>query len=152
MIKLQTLLTIILKSFLGIFCRRKKQHLGKNAYQNRFRNPSTQDQYIGFNVGCRFLWVLVITNKIYEHFLATAAGGQWWTNKEVMTGENAYNNSYTRSCFAAFAGTGNATLLKNRCTIGKMERSEKTFELGYRSQIEDINIDITDAIIFTITL
>jgi len=124
----------------------KKQHNLRASYQTGFRNPSTQDQYIGFNVGYAALVGSAADNltRFTETFPVATAAGQFFNGgpTKVMTGENAYNNSYTRDSFAAFAGTGNATLLrKTNAPLVKPEEVQ-AFELGYRSQIEDINIDL----------
>ncbi|HEX9150760.1 MAG TPA: TonB-dependent receptor, partial [Flavobacterium sp.] len=66
----------------------------------------------------------------------------------VMTGLNAYNNSYTASSVGAFSAlassnpiAGSALLRKTDVNYVKPEQV-KAFEVGYRSFIEDVSIDI----------
>lgn len=136
----------------------RKQHNLRASYQTGFRNPSTQDQYIGFNVGNAVLVGSAPDNLLrYSETRPVANGspavGQIYAggSSVVMTGENAYLNSYTLAsvgAFAAFAAAnpgntpGAAALLK-KTNVGfvKPERVQ-AFELGYRSQIKEVNIDL----------
>ncbi len=136
----------------------KKQHNFRGSYQTGFRNPSTQDQYIGFNVGNAVLIGSAPDNLArYSETLPVANGtpaiGQVYAGgpSAVMTGVNAYQNSYTAAsvgAFGAFAAAnpgntpGAAALLK-KTNVGFVKPEEvQAFELGYRSQFKDINIDI----------
>jgi hypothetical protein len=47
--KAQNLMVIILQGFLSFLGGEK--HNFRGSFQTGFRNPTTQDQYIGFNVG-----------------------------------------------------------------------------------------------------
>jgi outer membrane receptor protein involved in Fe transport len=136
-----------------------KQHNLRASFQTGFRNPSTQDQYIGFNVGPAVLVGSAPDNltrfsevrggggfngNISTDGLAilTALNGGTPTSTVTLTGNNAYNNSYTAASVAAFGATGNTALLK-KTKVGLVQPEEvKAFELGYRSQYKDINIDI----------
>ena len=136
----------------------KKQHNIRGSYQTGFRNPSTQDQYIGFNVGPYVLVGSAPDNLLrYSETRTVANGtpaiGQVYAggSSVVMTGVNAYQNSYTKASvdqFAAFAAAnpgntpGAAALLK-KTNVGYVKPEEvQAFELGYRSQIKEINIDL----------
>ena len=143
----------------------KKQHNLRFSYQTGFRNPSTQDQYIGFNVGNAVLIGSAPDNLLrYTETLPVAnamglaqlyAGG----TSVVMTGENAYQNSYTAASAGAYAAAmkaanpltptalvaaqmAAASLLK-KTNVGNVKPEEvQAFELGYRSQIKDISVDV----------
>jgi hypothetical protein len=125
-----------------------KQH----NFQTGFRNPSTQDQYIGFNVGNAVLVGSAPDNlSRYSETLPVSAGyGQAFAGgaNAIMTGVNAYNNSYTAAsvgAFSALAGTNPvaAALLLRKTNVGLVKPEEvKAFEIGYRSQIRNVNIDI----------
>jgi hypothetical protein len=136
----------------------QKQHNFRGSYQTGFRNPSTQDQYIGFNVGSAVLIGSAPDNLLrYSETRPVANGtpaiGQVYAggSSAVMTGVNAYQNSYTAAsvgAFAAFAAAnpgntpGAAALLK-KTNVGLVKPEEvQAFELGYRSQYEGINVDI----------
>tara|TARA_R110000868_G_scaffold152815_1_gene378064 strand:- start:1725 stop:4553 length:2829 start_codon:yes stop_codon:yes gene_type:complete len=129
-----------------------RRHNFRASFQTGFRNPSTQDQYIGFNVGSAILLGSAPDNLTrYTETLPVAtavgqalAGGQ----TVVMTGLNAYNNSYTASSVGAFSAlaasnpvAGSALLRKTNVNYVKPEQV-KAFELGYRSFIRDVSIDI----------
>lgn len=136
----------------------KKQHNFRASYQTGFRNPSTQDQYIGFNVGSAVLIGSAPDNLLrYSETRSVANGspavGQIYAggSSVTMTGVNAYQNSYTKasvSQFAAFlaANPGNtpgaAALLKVTNVSNVKPEEVQAFELGYRSQYEGINIDL----------
>ena len=130
----------------------QKEHTFRGSFQTGFRNPSTQDQYIGFNVGSAVLVGSAPDNLIrYTETLPVAtATGQAFAGgtSVVMTGLNAYNNSYTASsaqAFAALAGTNPvaaaALLKKSNATYVKPE-TVKAFELGYRGQIKGFSYDV----------
>ncbi len=136
----------------------KKQHNLRASFQTGFRNPTTQDQYIGFNVGPAVLIGSAPDNLLrYSETRPVANGtpaiGQVYAggSSAVLTGVNAYQNSYTAAsvgAFAAFAAAnpgntpGAAALLK-KTNVGFVKPEEvQAFELGYRSQYEGINVDI----------
>ena len=136
----------------------KKQHNFRGSYQTGFRNPSTQDQYIGFNVGSAVLIGSAPDNLTrYTETRDVANGspaiGQVYAGgtSVVMTGVNAYQNSYTKASvdqFAAFAranpgNTPGAAALLRVTDVNNVKPEEvQAFELGYRSQYEGVNIDI----------
>jgi outer membrane receptor protein involved in Fe transport len=129
-----------------------KRHNFRASFQTGFRNPSTQDQYIGFNVGSAILLGSAPDNLIrFSESLpvGTTVGQAFAGGTSVtMTGLNAYNNSYTSSSVAAFSAlapsnpiAGSALLTKTKVGYVKPEQV-KAFELGYRSLIKDVSIDI----------
>ncbi len=123
-----------------------KKHNFRTSFQTGFRNPSTQDQYIGFNVGSAILLGSAPDNLTrYSETLPVStlvgqalAGG----TSVVMTGLNAYNNSYTASSVGELSATGNPALLRKTSVKYVKPEQVKAFELGYRSFIEDISIDV----------
>ena len=123
-----------------------KQHNFRASFQTGFRNPSTQDQYIGFNVGSAILLGSAPDNLIrYTETLPVSTPvGQLFAGgtSVVMNGLNAYNNSYTAASVAALSATGNpAALRKTNLDYVKPEEV-KAIELGYRSVVNDISVDI----------
>jgi len=136
----------------------KKQHNFRASYQTGFRNPSTQDQYIGFNVGSAVLIGsapdnLLRYSETRDVVNGTPAIGQVYAggSSVVMTGVNAYQNSYTKASvdqFAAFAAAnpgntpGAAALLRVTNVNNVKPEEVQAIELGYRSQYKDINIDL----------
>jgi outer membrane receptor for ferrienterochelin and colicin len=123
-----------------------KQHNFRASFQTGFRNPSTQDQYIGFNVGSAILLGSAPDNLIRytETLPVSTTVGQLFAGgtSVVMNGLNAYNNSYTAASVAALSATGNpANLRKTNLEYVKPEEV-KALELGYRSVVNDISVDI----------
>jgi len=130
-----------------------KKHNFRASYQTGFRNPSTQDQYIGFDVGSAALVGSALDNLArFSEVRGNNINGSGLispygqfilgSNIAIMTGEKAYNNSYTAASVGAFSATGNPALLK-KTNVGLVKPEEvKAFELGYRSQVEKINFDI----------
>ncbi|WP_264531657.1 TonB-dependent receptor [Flavobacterium sp. N502540] len=130
----------------------KKNHNFRASFQTGFRNPSTQDQYIGFNIGNAVLIGSAPDNlsRYTETLPVSTIAGQAFAGGTtvVMTGVNAYNNSYTASsvaAFAALAGTDPiaAAKLLRKTNINYVRPEEvKAFELGYRSFINDVSVDL----------
>lgn len=129
-----------------------KKHNFRASFQTGFRNPSTQDQYIGFNVGSAILLGSAPDNltRYSETLPVSTVVGQAFAGgtSVVMTGLNAYNNSYTASSVGAFSAlassnpiAGSALLRKTNVDYVKPEQV-KAFEIGYRSFIKDVSIDV----------
>ncbi|MFH6945658.1 TonB-dependent receptor domain-containing protein [Flavobacterium sp. FlaQc-50] len=130
----------------------KKNHNFRGSFQTGFRNPSTQDQYIGFNVGNAVLLGSAPDNllRFTETLSVSTTQGQIYAGgpTAIMNGENAYGNSYTASsvnAFSALAGSnpGGALGLLRKTNVDYVKPEEvKAFELGYRSFINDVSIDL----------
>lgn len=130
----------------------QKKHNFRGSFQTGFRNPTTQDQYIGFNVGNAVLIGSAPDNlDRYSEVLpvATAAGQAFAGGTQVtLTGQNAYYNSYTASsvqAFAALAGSDPlaASALLKRTNVGLVKpETVQAFELGYRGQVGRLAYDI----------
>jgi len=130
----------------------QKAHTFRGSFQTGFRNPSTQDQYIGFNVGSAILLGSAPDNLIrYSETLpVTSPLGQAIVGgtSTTINGNNAYYNSYTAASvqqFAALAGTNPvaaAGLLK-KTNVGLVKpETVKAFELGYRGQVQKLSYDL----------
>ncbi len=130
----------------------QKNHTFRGSFQTGFRNPTTQDQYIGFNVGSAALVGSAPDNltRFTETFPINTATGQFLAGSlnAIMTGVNAYNNSYTAEsaqAFAALAGSDpvNAAKLLKKSTAGYVKpETVKAFDLGYRGQFKGFSFDI----------
>lgn len=130
----------------------QKNHVFRGSFQTGFRNPTTQDQYIGFNVGSAALVGSAPDNltRFTETFPISTTTGQFLAGSAnaIMTGDNAYNNSYTSEsaqAFAALAGTDpvNAAKLLKKSTAGYVKpETVKAFDLGYRGQFKGFSFDI----------
>ena len=134
----------------------KKNHNIRASFQTGFRNPTTQDQYIGFNVGSAVLVGSAPDNLLRYSEIRDVTGStgkeyNGFSTTKIMTGVNAYGNSYTAASvleFAKFAAAnpgntpGAAALLKVSNAKPVQPETVKAFELGYRTQIKDFSFDI----------
>jgi len=133
-----------------------KNHTFRGSFQTGFRNPSTQDQYIGFNVGSAVLIGSAPDNLVrFTETLPVSLVGQNFTGTStvIMTGVNAYNNSFTASSASAFGAAyranptpaglvaAGALLQKSNATYVKPE-TVKAIDLGYRGDIKGFSFDI----------
>ncbi len=123
-----------------------RKHNFRASFQTGFRNPSTQDQYIGFNVGSAILLGSAPDNltRYKETLPVSTATGQFFAGGTSVniTGLNAYNNSYTAASVGALTATGNPALLKKTNLAFVKPEEVKAFEIGYRSFIKDMSVDI----------
>lgn len=128
-----------------------KNHIFRASFQTGFRNPTTQDQYIGFNVGNAILLGSAPDNLTrYEETLpVTSPLGQALVGTTTtINGINAYYNSYTAESAAAFAAlapsnpaAAAALLVRTNVDLVKPE-TVKAFELGYRGEVKGFTYDI----------
>jgi len=133
-----------------------KNHTFRGSFQTGFRNPSTQDQYIGFNVGSAVLIGSAPDNLVrFTETLPVSLVGQNFTGTStvIMTGVNAYNNSFTAASASAFGAAyranptpaglvaAGALLQKSNATYVKPE-TVKAIDLGYRGDIKGFSFDI----------
>ena len=140
-----------------------KKHNFRVSYQTGFRNPTTQDLYIGLNVGPYALIGSAADNlerfseKRGDNFNGSgtiSAAGQailGGATSVTMTGLNAYNNSFTKPSVLAFDAAvssgqspANAAANLETATIGLVKPEQvQAFEVGYRSIVNnDLSVDI----------
>jgi outer membrane receptor protein involved in Fe transport len=124
-----------------------KIHNFRASYQTGFRNPTTQDLYIGLDLG-PFALIGSAEDNLdrYVETLPTslAAQAQGQPAQVTLTGRDAYTNAYTLRSVTAFAASGNpADLEIAQITLIKPERVQ-AFEVGYRSVMKnDFSVDIS---------
>jgi outer membrane receptor protein involved in Fe transport len=132
-----------------------KKHNFRVSVQTGFRNPTTQDQYIGLDVGNAILVGSApdnldryTTRPITNNFPAGLEA--FGLDRTVtLSGNDAYNNSFTLASFQAFgasaaAGAPNPALLE-RANVEFVKPEQVTaFEAGYRGIIFDnISVDVS---------
>ena len=133
-----------------------KNHNFRASIQTGFRNPTTQDQYIGLDAGAgiligtapdnidryRSLPFSLGINQGLAGYL-NAVGGTNIGSSQVLTGDMAYNNSWTASSIGAFLASGNpADLKKSNIDFVKPE-FVTAYEVGYRGVIEGFTLDVS---------
>ena len=141
-----------------------KRHNFRVSYQTGFRNPTTQDQYIGLDLGPFALIGSAPDNLVrFQEVRTNSTAGSNAFNPvtnptgagagatATLNGVNAYNNSYTLASVSAFgaalaagAPLPNAAALLKVADIGLVKPEQvKAFEVGYRSIIQnDLSVDI----------
>lgn len=124
-----------------------KRHNFRASYQTGFRNPTTQDQYIGLDLGPFALIGSAPDNldRYVETLPVSLTGQSQGQPAEVtLTGRDAYENAYTLASVQAFAASGNPEDLEVAdIQLVKPERVQ-AFEVGYRTVIKnDLSIDIS---------
>ena len=113
----------------------RKNHNFRISYQTGFRNPSTQNLYLGLNVGPITLIGAADDNQ--ERYEETLDNGN------IITGQDAYHNAYTLASFKTFGKTHNPADLKIADIASIRPEKLTTYEFGYRGQINsNIGIDL----------
>ncbi|WP_035652877.1 TonB-dependent receptor [Flavobacterium sp. ASV13] len=123
-----------------------KRHNFRVSYQTGFRNPTTQDQYIGLDLGPFALIGSAPENldRFQETMPVSLAGQAAGAPATVnLSGQNAYHNAYTVASVQAFAASANpADLVVANVGLVKPEQVQ-AFEAGYRSVVQnDLSIDL----------
>ncbi|MBS7232543.1 TonB-dependent receptor [Flavobacterium psychroterrae] len=124
-----------------------KRHNFRLSYQTGFRNPTTQDQYIGLDLGPFALIGSAPENlDRFQETVNVSAAGQTIAGQPAtigMSGQNAYRNAYTVASVQAFAASANPADLKV-ANIGLVKPEQvQAFEVGYRSVVQnDLSIDL----------
>lgn len=118
---------------------KEKQHNFRVSYQTGFRNPTTQDQYIGLNIGPLALVGSAPDNlDKYSEAIKLNSNG----SSVVVTGRDAYTRSFTAASVATFKRSLNPADLKVAdVSLVKPERVQ-AFEVGYRSIFKEISFDL----------
>jgi len=121
-------------------------HNIRASAQTGFRNPTTQDLFIGLDAGAALLVGAAPKNlDRYSRDYDVSIEGQGLGVPAVVTqtGSAAYNNSYSANSVGAFAASGNPALLE----IGNPDlvKPEKvsSLEVGYRGKLDKTIIDLS---------
>lgn len=119
----------------------QKNHNFRASFQTGFRNPTTQDQYIGLDLGPFALIGSAAENlDRYVETMNVSAAGQALGNPSTvtLTGNDAYNTPvYSVPSVTRFAQTQNpADLEIANVSLVKPEQV-KAFEVGYKSVLEN---------------
>ncbi len=121
-----------------------KEHNFRISYQTGFRNPTTQDLYIGLNVGPITLVGGAPDN--WDRYQETVQAYDQINNvyfPVTITGRDAYTNSYTLTSFLKFAQTHNPADLEV-AKVDKMKPEQvSTIEFGYRGSLfNNLSLDM----------
>ncbi|WP_350286486.1 TonB-dependent receptor [uncultured Croceitalea sp.] len=123
-----------------------RNHNIRASVQTGFRNPTTQDLFIGLNAG-RAILVGAAPDNLdrYVRTYDVSASGQLEGRPATIeqSGRAAYENSYVAQSVLAFAASGNPDDL----VVGNPDLVEPeqvtSFEVGYRGKINKLSIDFS---------
>lgn len=107
-----------------------KNHNFRASFQTGFRNPTTQDQYIGLSTGASYLLGTAEDNldRYSVDFAVSNAASGTYGETITLTGRDAYLNSFSR------ASVEDGTNEKSNISLVKPEQVT-SFEVGYRGAI-----------------
>jgi outer membrane receptor protein involved in Fe transport len=123
-----------------------KNHNVRASVQTGFRNPTTQDLFIGLDAGRAVLVGAAPENldRYSRNYQISGAGQQLGVPAVVnQTGAAAYNNSYTASSALALAETGDPSVLEVANPSLVKPEQITTGEVGYRGKFEKITVDFS---------
>ncbi|WP_405384567.1 TonB-dependent receptor [Maribacter sp. LLG6340-A2] len=123
-----------------------RDHNIRASAQTGFRNPTTQDLFIGLDAGRAILVGSAPDNlDRYSRDFEVSGGGQLLGQPSTITqtGAAAYNNSYSAASVTKLGETGNpADLEVANPDIIKPEKVT-SFEVGYRGKVDKLVIDFS---------
>ncbi|MBW2937052.1 TonB-dependent receptor [Aureisphaera sp. CAU 1614] len=122
------------------------QHNIRASFQTGFRNPTTQDLYIGLDVGRAVLVGGAIDNPsryVDDYDLSTTGQALLGASTIQFDGQGAYTNSYLLSSVQAFGATGDASQLEIANSSFVKPEQVTSFELGYRGKLGKVIVDLS---------
>ena len=108
-----------------------RNHNFRGSFQTGFRNPTTQDLFIGLDAG-RAILVGSSPDNLDRRLPNTP-----------LTGRKVYSDSYTLQSVNAFAATGDPTVLESVITGLVQPERIRSFDLGYRGVFGKIYVDVS---------
>ena len=115
-----------------------KNHNFRLGFQTGFRNPSTQDLFIGLDVGrARLLGSSPASLDNWSRNYGVSSSGQALGAPATVTldGNSAFNNSYSVASLMAFAATGNPAVLAASGVEMVKPEEVRSVEFGYRGKL-----------------
>ncbi len=123
-----------------------RNHNIRASAQTGFRNPTTQDLFIGLDAGRAILVGSAASNlDRYSTPFAVSGGGQLLGQPATITqtGAAAYNNSYSLASVRELGATGNPAVLEIANPDLINPEKVTSFEIGYRGKVEKLVIDFS---------
>lgn len=123
-----------------------RNHNIRASAQTGFRNPTTQDLFIGLDAGRAILVGSAASNlDRYSTPFAVSGGGQLLGQPATITqtGAAAYNNSYSLASVRELGATGNPAVLEIANPDIINPEKVTSFEIGYRGKVEKLVIDFS---------
>lgn len=123
-----------------------KNHNFRASVQTGFRNPTTQDLFIGLDAG-RAVLVGAAPDNLdrWSRTHNVSGSGQALGQPATITqtGAAAYNNSYTASSALALAATGNPAVLEVANPDLVKPEQVTSGEVGYRGKFNKVIVDLS---------
>ncbi|TYA70192.1 TonB-dependent receptor [Seonamhaeicola marinus] len=123
-----------------------KNHNFRASVQTGFRNPTTQDLFIGLNAG-RAILVGAAPDNLdrYVRDYEVSASGQLLGQPSTITqtGGVAYTNSYTLSSVTELGETGNPAVLDVANPNLVQPEQVSSAEVGYRGKFNNFTVDLS---------
>ena len=124
-----------------------RNHNLRFSLQTGFRNPTTQDLFIGLDAGRAILVGSAADNldRYSRNFAVSGTAQNLYGQPATITqtGRAAYENSYTASSVTALAATGNPGVLKvSNPELVKPEQVT-SMEVGYRGKLGNVTLDMS---------
>ena len=120
-------------------------HNIRASYQTGFRNPTTQDLFIGLDAG-RAILVGAAPDNLdrYVRTYDVSASGQALGQPATLSqsGRAAYENSYLAGSVQAFADSGNPADLEIGNSDLVQPEQIQSFEIGYRGKYNNTIVDL----------
>ena len=123
-----------------------KDHNFRASVQTGFRNPTTQDLYIGLDVGRAVLVGGALDNpERYVDTYNVSPAGQAFTNSATIdfSGQSAYTNSYLANSVQDFAESTNPADLRVANSNFAQPEQVTSFEVGYRGKLDKFIVDVS---------
>ena len=117
-----------------------RNHNIRLSYQTGYRNPTTQDLFIGLDVGiARLIGSSPDNPARYVRDYPVSVAGQALGAPAVvtLTGEAAFNNSFSASSVQAMAATGNPGLLEASGVEHVKPEQMQSIEFGWRAKLSN---------------
>jgi len=121
-----------------------EDHNFRASFQTGFRNPTTQDLWIGLDVGRAILIGGAETNPardVRNYDLSATGAAITGQTSLAVDGTGAYNNSFFASSVQAFGASTNPGDLEVANSEFAQPEQVTSFEVGYRGKFEDFIVD-----------
>ena len=123
-----------------------RNHNIRASVQTGFRNPTTQDLFIGLDAG-RAILVGAAPDNLdrYSREYSVSGGGQLLGQPETITqtGRAAYENSFSAASLQRFATTGNPADIEVGNPNVVQPEQVTSFEIGYRGKLDKLIVDFS---------
>ena len=123
-----------------------RNHNIRASVQTGFRNPTTQDLFIGLDAG-RAILVGAAPDNLdrYSREYSVSGGGQLLGQPETITqtGRAAYENSFSAASLQRFAASGNPADIEVGNPNVVQPEQVTSFEIGYRGKLDKLIVDFS---------